>query len=358
MHQEFRVCALEDLGALRFQGAEAVRFLQGQLSSDVLHLAPERSLLAGYHNPQGRTIALLRLVHLGADDVLAILPRELAAPVAQRLAKFVLRTKVVIRDDSAQWRIDGLICEMSEGVSPGTSALPLPAGAQRRFGETAVVCVGESPARWLEISPLTHPRQPKGPDPGAASGLELSPLTHPRQPKGPDPGAASGLELSAQVSSPTQTPAGGQPALPPAAPASRERWRELDVRAGLPQVYAPTSEQFVAQMLNLDAIGAIAFDKGCYTGQEVIARAHYRGRVKRRLQRFLSRGPLALAPGDTGSLPDGRSFTVVEAARLADGRCEFLAVARLPGAEPESGGAEAAASVDAQPLPLPYPLPE
>ena len=336
MHQEFRVCALEDLGALRFQGAEAVRFLQGQLSSDVLHLAPERSLLAGYHNPQGRTIALLRLVHLGADDVLAILPRELAAPVAQRLAKFVLRTKVVIRDDSAQWRIDGLICEMSEGVSPGTSALPLPAGAQRRFGETAVVCVGESPARWLELSPLTQPRQPKGPDPGAASGLELS----------------------AQVSSPTQTPAGGQPALPPAAPASRERWRELDVRAGLPQVYAPTSEQFVAQMLNLDAIGAIAFDKGCYTGQEVIARAHYRGRVKRRLQRFLSRGPLALAPGDTGSLPDGRSFTVVEAARLADGRCEFLAVARLPGAEPESGGAEAAASVDAQPLPLPYPLPE
>ena len=336
MHQEFRVCALEDLGALRFQGAEAVRFLQGQLSSDVLHLAPERSLLAGYHNPQGRTIALLRLVHLGADDVLAILPRELAAPVAQRLAKFVLRTKVVIRDDSAQWRIDGLICEMSEGVSPGTSALPLPAGAQRRFGETAVVCVGESPARWLELSPLTQPRQPKGPDPGAANGLELS----------------------AQVSSPTQTPAGGQPALPPAAPASRERWRELDVRAGLPQVYAPTSEQFVAQMLNLDAIGAIAFDKGCYTGQEVIARAHYRGRVKRRLQRFLSRGPLALAPGDTGSLPDGRSFTVVEAARLADGRCEFLAVARLPGAEPESGGAEAAASVDAQPLPLPYPLPE
>ena len=336
MHQEFRVCALEDLGALRFQGAEAVRFLQGQLSSDVLHLAPERSLLAGYHNPQGRTIALLRLVHLGADDVLAILPRELAAPVAQRLAKFVLRTKVVIRDDSAQWRIDGLICEMSEGVSPGTSALPLPAGAQRRFGETAVVCVGESPARWLELSPLTQPRQPKGPEPGAASGLELS----------------------AQVSSPTQTPAGGQPALPPAAPASRERWRELEVRAGLPQVYAPTSEQFVAQMLNLDAIGAIAFDKGCYTGQEVIARAHYRGRVKRRLQRFLSRGPLALAPGDTGSLPDGRSFTVVEAVRLADGRCEFLAVARLPGAEPESGGAEAAASVDAQPLPLPYPLPE
>ena len=330
MHQEFRVCALEDLGVLRLQGADAVRFLQGQLSSDVLRLGPERSLLAGYHNPQGRAVALLRLVHLGAEDVLAILPRELAAPVAQRLARFVLRSKVSITDDSAQWRIDGLIGERPESVSPGTSALPLPAGAQRRFGETAVVCVGESPARWLELSPLTQPRQPKGPDPDAANGLKLSPRTE----------------------------APRHPPLPPAAPASRERWRELDVRAGVPQVYAPTSEQFVAQMLNLDALDAIAFDKGCYTGQEVIARAHYRGRVKRRLQRFLTRGPLALAPGDSGSLPDGRSFTVVEAARLADGRCEFLAVARLPGAEPESGGTEAAAPVDAESLPLPYPLPQ
>ncbi len=352
MHQEFRVCALEDLGVLRLQGADAVRFLQGQLSSDVLRLGPERSLLAGYHNPQGRAVALLRLVHLGAEDVLAILPRELAAPVAQRLARFVLRSKVSITDDSAQWRIDGLIGERPESVSPGTSALPLPAGAQRRFGETIVVCVGVSPPRWLELSAHMQPRQPKGPDPDAANGLELSAHMQPRQPKGPDPDAANGLELSPRTEAPRHPP------LPPAAPASRERWRELDVRAGVPQVYAPTSEQFVAQMLNLDALDAIAFDKGCYTGQEVIARAHYRGRVKRRLQRFLTRGPLALAPGDTGSLPDGRSFTVVEAARHADGRCEFLAVARLAGTEPESGGIEAASPVEAQPLPLPYPLPE
>src|SRR6185312_17370732 len=80
--------------------------------------------------------------------------------------------------------------------------------------------------------------------------------------------------------------------LPQSVPARREVWRQLDIISGLPQVYGATSEEFVAQMLNLDLVGAIAFDKGCYTGQEVIARAHYRGRVKRRLQRFRSHRPL------------------------------------------------------------------
>ena len=78
-------------------------------------------------------------------------------------------------------------------------------------------------------------------------------------------------------------------------------------RAGLPQVYAATSETFVAQMLNLDLLGAIAFDKGCYTGQEVIARAHYRGRVKRRMQRW-------------HNLPGAASRTRRQAAQATDGR--------------------------------------
>src|SRR6185436_19290564 len=87
-------------------------------------------------------------------------------------------------------------------------------------------------------------------------------------------------------------------------------WQRADVEAGLPQVYAATSESFVAQMLNLDLLGGIAFDKGCYTGQEVIARAHYRGRVKRRLQRWRNTGTAALRPGDAARGPDGRALTV------------------------------------------------
>ena len=128
-------------------------------------------------------------------------------------------------------------------------------------------------------------------------------------------------------------------------------------------MYAATSEEFVAQMLNLDALGAIAFDKGCYTGQEVIARAHYRGRVKRRLQRFVAPAALQLSPGDAGELSDGRAFKVVDAVPLADGGCEFLAVAP-PAADPGvASGADLAAAparttVDARQLPLPYHLPE
>jgi folate-binding protein YgfZ len=135
----------------------------------------------------------------------------------------------------------------------------------------------------------------------------------------------------------------------------------LCVANGEPQVYAATSGEFVAQMLNLDVLGAIAFDKGCYTGQEVIARAHYRGRVKRRLQRFRSAEPLTLKPGDAGELADGRPFRVVDAVRLADGEAEFLAVAPLAGAAPaadETPAREGAPRLAAAQLPLPYALPE
>jgi folate-binding protein YgfZ len=131
-----------------------------------------------------------------------------------------------------------------------------------------------------------------------------------------------------------------------------------DIRAGIPQVYAATSEAFVAQMLNLDLLGAIAFDKGCYTGQEVIARAHYRGRVKRRLQRWQLPGA-APRPGDTVHAADGRTLTVVRSAPTAAGH-ELLAVGTFgPAVDPvaDATPATAAGAEVSGPLPLPYDLP-
>jgi tRNA-modifying protein YgfZ len=285
----FQSVELDDLGALRIAGADAVRFLQGQLSNDLARVSAERSALAGLHNPQGRTIALLRIVQLAPDDLLALLPRELTATVAARLSKYVLRARVRVTDESPNWRISGLVTSSAMTASP-PGALPTTAGAQHRLGDRLLLCVGEQPGRWLVIAPT-----------GARGEANQD--------------------------------------LPASTPASRDTWRQLDIIAGLPQIYSATSEEFVAQMLNLDVIGAIAFDKGCYTGQEVIARAHYRGRVKRRLQRFRSRGPLDLKPGDNGELTDGRVFKVIEAVRLEDGRCEFLAVAPLPSVEPELSAA-------------------
>jgi tRNA-modifying protein YgfZ len=295
-----RQVSLASLGALRVRGADAQSFLQGQLSNDVTRLAAEHALWAGYHNAQGRVIALLRLVQLGPDDVLAILPRELVGTVAQRMGRYILRAKVKLADDSAQWTLSGLLT--SEPHSLGAT-LPLARDGVSRAAGSIAVRVAEEPARWLVVASAEHPAVFAGCDPA-------DPLL----------------------------------------------WRRLAIAAGEPQVYAATAEEFVAQMLNLDVLGAIAFDKGCYTGQEVIARAHYRGRMKRRLQRFLTRERLRLGPGDAGVLADGRSFKVVDAVELADGRCEFLAVAAL---ETASGAAEAGAlPLEADSLPLPYGLPE
>jgi tRNA-modifying protein YgfZ len=264
-----RPIALADLGAVRVQGADAIQFLQGQLSNDMARLTPDMALLAGLHNAQGRTIALLRLARVGPDEIVGILPRELAVAVAGRLAKFVLRAKAKISDASADFAIAGV---EAGGLQGWPEATP---GAVRREADGSIsICAGVSPLRWLALMPVANP--------------------------------ASDSDSSA---------------------ASREHWRRLDIADGTPQVYAATSEAFVAQMLNLDVAGGISFEKGCYTGQEVIARAHYRGKVKRRMQRFVTRASAELAPGTSGTLKDGRSFKVVDAVKGTDGSVEFLAVA-------------------------------
>jgi tRNA-modifying protein YgfZ len=166
------------------------------------------------------------------------------------------------------------------------------------------------------------------------------------------------------------TPVSVETAATAANVSEREHWRALDIADGMPQVYTATSEAFVAQMLNLDIVDGIAFDKGCYTGQEVIARAHYRGKVKRRMQRFVTLAPAHLAPGDSGTLRDGRTFKVVDAVQKPDGLCEFLAVASMTAGEddtagvtaseiPNAAGGDATAkpSLEIQQLPLPYALP-
>ena len=370
MQTDWNLIALEDLGALRVRGADAVRFLQGQVSNDVARLTPQHSLLAGYHNPQGRTIALLRLVLLEQDDLLAILPRELAATVASRLSKFILRARVKIADESAGWRIAGLVAPGTSGGGSRASAVESGGGAMGSgtsgagSGTPDSAAAASRAANWaaaqFERTSARVALQARG-DAGTSAAMGLN--------EGASSSAAAQLDVAdATISLPDASalmlpdsvgsqsrvdnsvivrvgaapprwlvvsPAEAAPLLSAVAPADRESWRLLDIAAGEPQVYAATSEEFVAQMLNLDALDAIAFDKGCYTGQEVIARAHYRGRVKRRLQRFVSRGTLRLAAGDSGQLADGRAFKVVEAAQLAEGRCEFLAVAPMASGDHE-----------------------
>ena len=143
-----------------------------------------------------------------------------------------------------------------------------------------------------------------------------------------------------------------------------QHWWSAEVTAGLPQVFAACSEHFTAQLLNLDLVGGVSFTKGCYTGQEVVARSHYRGRVKRRLQGFSTDQTLPLQPGERRLLPDGRLLEVVMAVPAADGGQLLLGVAPLaapaPDAEPavdhSDEGNTAHPLLPAQHMPLPYPL--
>lgn len=269
---------------LAFRGADAVRFLQGQLSADIGKLEPGSSTLTGLHNPQGRVIALLALVRVSAEEILALVPAELAAVVMERLRKFVFRAKVRIEDVSTQFVAVG-----ADAAEPG----------------------------WVNVSW------------GSRSVLLV-----------PRDRAEIEFEDRGDV--------------------ARIRWERRDVSEGIPQVYAATSEAFVAQMLNLDVLGGISFEKGCYTGQEVIARAHYRGRVKRRLQRWFHAGN-SLAPGASARSTDGRMLSVVRVAPAENGGQDLLAVGPVtvdPAADSrDPGPAETGAPV-VEPRALPYPLPE
>jgi folate-binding protein YgfZ len=289
----WRLITALDFGVLRARGPDAISFLQGQLSNDCTRLQRGQLQLSGYHTPQGRAIALLRLTALAPDDVVAVMPLELVPLVVARLKRYVLRAKVQLTDDSAQWEIRGY---------PATPP-DLPAGA---------VSLPYGSARQLVLIP-----QPAAAPDGAVDG-------------------------------------------------TRSDWIAADIAEGLPQIYVATSEAFVAQMLNLDLTGGIALDKGCYTGQEIIARAHYRGQVKRRMQRFVSETPGTLRPGQTGKFADGRSFKVVDAVAAEHGRSEFLAVTNPPGPgaaaslaeEAErAAGAETQTLLGARQLALPYEIP-
>ncbi len=252
---------IRHLGLLRFHGADALSFLQGQISNDTRKLAAG-PLLAAYSTPQGRVLAVLQLVAY-PQGALAIAPRELVQPIQERLKKFVMRSKVKIDDVSNELSVLGY---------HGTNS-PASAGAADAIVASPVA--GDASRSWV---------------------LGPSALL-----------SARGLDGDPQCVDQIQN-----------------AWRLADIRAGLPQIYAATSELFVAQMLNLDLLDGISFTKGCYTGQEIIARAQHLGRIKRRMvQLKLASGNWTV--GQVVPLTDGHSGRLIETAHADDG-VEALAV--------------------------------
>ena len=216
---------LDQWGLIRAVGADAASFLHNQLTQDFLLLGRDQARLAGYCSPKGRMLASFIGWKAGEDEILLACSRDLLAPTLKRLLMFVLRAKVKLSDASADFSLHGAV-----GASiPGD----LPAPSWSRLDDAS--------GSWIRLP--------------AAEGVARALLCTPAE---------------------NQLPADLSPAL----------WQWLEVRSGVALVSAAVVEEFVPQMLNYESVGGVNFKKGCYPGQEVVARSQYRGALKRRAQIF------------------------------------------------------------------------
>src|SRR4051812_30640740 len=287
------------------RGEDAESFLQGQLSNDIRQVSAAQGQLAAYCTPKGRVLATFSVWPHDRGYVLR-LPADLAGPIRKRLQMYILRSRVVLEDVSGDVALLGLT---------GPESVPL-------FREQ----IGAPPDVPFEVV--------------GRGGLTAMAL----------PGERIQIALPASEAAALwdRLIAGG------CAPAGQDAWDCAGIAAGVVTVLSATSDQFIPQMLNLELAGAVAFDKGCYPGQEIVARSQYRGTVKRRLHRFASlqstHAGVAMVAAD-GSV----AGMVVNAARTRNGGYELLGVVSQDGAEGPLRLSQEAPAL--QPLPLPYALP-
>ena len=271
---------LPDNALIAITGDDATTFLQGQLTNDVEALKAGEAQWTGWCSPKGRLLATFLLVKRAAG-YLAMLPGEIAPAIAKRLGMFVLRSKVRIEDASARHARIGL---GGEGAAAIAAAI---LGAQTER------------MRWREKDGVI--------------GVVLEP--------------ARVLFLATPEAAPRLVEAlAGR-----AARAGAEAWERASIRAGIPTVVAATQEEFVPQMANFDLIGAVSFRKGCYTGQEIVARTQYRGILKKRMAVAHVDGA-APTPGQSvysRAFGEQSAGTVVNAAPAPDGGFDFLVVAQI-----------------------------
>ncbi len=284
-----RLFDLSHLGLIRVCGADAETFLQGQLTNDIREVSDIHTQISSYCSQKGRMLASFRVMRIQETFYLQTLAERLPE-ILKRLRIFVLRSKVTLEDAS-----DDLL----------------------RIG-----IAGEEAPRLLAERGLSAPERD---DNLAISGelvLVRLPGPVPRfELLGPFPAASRAWdELSGQAD-----------------PANRADWTLLDIQAGIPTIYNQTAEAFVPQMTNLQLIHGVSFHKGCYTGQEVVARMQHLGKLKRRM--YLAEvatstpprpGDELYSPASTSRQASGR---VVDVAPLSEGCYALLAVAEISAAE-------------------------
>jgi tRNA-modifying protein YgfZ len=298
-------------GLISVEGDDAATFLHAQLTSDVAGLTVAKTQYSGYCSPKGRLLATFLVWRL-QDRVCLQLPLGLSETIRARLARYVLRAKVKLSDMRSAWTLFGV------------------------SGRDAAAAVGH----------ITDTRSIALHDVVAAAGIAATRVSATRYLI-----LASAVQASA-VRAALETVAHESP---------EEAWHRLDIEAGIPWITEATQDAYVPQMVNLDLIGALTYSKGCYPGQEIVARTHYLGRVKQRMHRIHLSGAEAPAPGDPlysarfGN--DQASGTVVNAAARAQNSHDALAVIQITALDAGSLHWKSPDGPPVELLSLPYEVP-
>ena len=287
-------------GVIRAHGADAAKFLHGQLTQDVLQLGRSQARIAGYCSAKGRLLASFVLWKTSDDEVLLACHTSVLAATLKRLSMFVMRAQCKLTDATDEISLQGLTGDRAAGETEG-----LPAWGKRDDAEGA----------WIRLPDVD----------GLARAWRVT-------------SAASALAAD---------------------PVALRAWQQLEIDSGIVTIEAATVDQFVPQMLNFELIGAVNFQKGCYPGQEVVARSQYRGTAKRRTFLFSCDEPIAagqevfhsadpeqpagMVAGAVQSV-DARSYRALVEVKLAALACGSLHLGAVDGAL-------------LTPRPLPYEVP-
>lgn len=268
------------------QGPDAASFLQGQLSCDVADANHDHSCLGSHNSPKGRMISNFRLLELQGDSYALAMHASLKAIAEKALGKYIVFSKADISDGDPHWVRLGIAGDgAAELLAKGGNTIPEEQNGVCHFDDGLIVQVNESATSfeiWLNNSNATQTRE----------------------------FVESLLQAGAVLSTP-------------------DDWQLQLIRAGIGQLTASTSEQFLPQMLNLQVLGGISFSKGCYTGQEVIARMHYRGQLKRRMYRVKCHSEQYFEP-NTPIFVENNTQSIgnlVSSAKAENGQTEALIVA-------------------------------
>ena len=306
------ICDVNQLGLILVTGDEAQSFLQNQLSNDITQIDETRFQLSSYSTPKGRLLVIFRIIAISNGYIL-IMPASLVSTILKRLQMYVLHARVSLADASDHFARFAIQTDIGTVID------------HHLLAQNEGQVVQSDTFISLQLSGLNKQRR----------YLVFSLSAE----------AAQSLwsEFTQHLDS-----------------ANFESWRLSEIKSGIAVVYPETSEEFVLQMANLDLIDGVNFKKGCYPGQEIVARMHYLGKLKRRL--FLARLKTALCPrpGDdicskSVSSPDG-SGKVVDAIVDESGICHCLYIAQIKKTNANELCLLSQPRVAFNPVDLPYPV--